>query len=310
MIMDKVTKISGVVVPMVTPLTSRGEVDLEAAGRITDHIASAGASLFILGTTGEGPSMHTQARGPFIDTVVKQNLGRSLICVGISDHCFEVSLEQAHLSAELGADLVVAHLPSYYPLSEREMTEYFMNLADQVPLPLVIYNMPITTRMSLPLSVVELLSHHPNIIGIKDSENDLKRLQDSLARWKDRADFKHLTGCTVLSYTALSMGADGIVPSPGNVLPSLYCRLCEAVQNGDNKEAQRLQTRSDDISAIFHKNRLLCHSLPLLKAMMHALDFCEPYVLPPLETATAEQLERVKQKLFTLEPMLNQPYES
>lgn len=305
--MVNIDKIQGVVVPMVTPFTSTGNVDQEAAGRIADHIIAASAAVFILGTTGEAPSIHIQARGALVETVVKQNIGRSLVYVGISNHCVESSIEQANQYAELGADIVVAHLPSYYPLSDKEMTHYFLSLADQVPLPLMIYNMPITTRMSLPLSVVEHLSHHPNIVGIKDSENNLERLKNSLARWGNRKDFKHLIGCTVLSYTALSMGADGIVPSPGNLVPSLYCRLHEAIQNNDLSEGQRLQARSDSISEIFHKDRLLCHSLPMLKVLMHLADFCDPYVLPPLETVTPEQIAVIKKQLLKLEPLLSQP---
>ena len=307
MFMKKTDSIRGVVVPMVTPFTQEGDVDTTAVAHITEHIVSAGASVFVLGTTGEGPSIHPTERIRLIEAVIEQTDGRKLIFAGISDDCLDVSIQQARQYAELGVDLVVAHLRRYFPLTDNEMAQYFLTLADHVPVPLILYNMPITTKMSLPLGVIEPLSRHPNIAGIKDSENDRDRLSDSMKQWRGRQDFRHLTGCTALSYTALSQGAHGIVPSPGNLTPSLYCQLYDAVQKGRFEEAKQMQTCSDDMTAMFFGNRTLCHSLPILKAMMHAREFCDPHVLPPLLPVTGQQLNTIKTQLSTLESMSHIP---
>jgi 4-hydroxy-tetrahydrodipicolinate synthase len=291
---------------MITPFTPDGNLDIAAAARIAEHIASAGASLFILGTTGEGTSIHPKMRRQLVETAVKHNVKGSLIYANISDNCLDVSIEYACQYAELGIDMVVAHLPSYFPLSEKEMAQYFLTLANNIPVPLIMYNMPLTIKMSVPCHVIDQLSQHSNIAGIKDSENNLSRLEESMTRWKDRKDFKHLIGCTVLSYKALSMGVDGIVPSQGNLVPSLYCRMCDAIQNGDLKQAEQMQIYSDEITDMFYKGRPLYESLPILKAMMHAYDFCDPYVLPPLLTVTDQKLNTIKIQLSTLKSMLDQ----
>jgi 4-hydroxy-tetrahydrodipicolinate synthase len=305
--MVKHNEIQGVVVPMITPFTLEGNVDTGAVTRIAEHIVSAGASLFVMGTTGEGASIHPKARAPLVEAVINQTQGRTLTYVSISDNCLEVSIEEAHRYAEMGVDLVVAHLPSYFPLRPKEMAHYFLTLADSIPIPLVLYNMPLTTKMSVPCHVIEQLSRHTNIVAIKDSENCVHRLEESMKRWKGRQDFKHLTGCTVLSTRALAMGANGIVPSPGNLIPSLYCRLYDAIQNGDSKLAEQMQACSDNLTALFHKDRPLCQSLPNLKAMMHACDLCDPFVLPPLQPVTDQQMHAIKTQLSTLEPLLSQP---
>lgn len=304
-------KYRGVVVPMVTPFTSHGDIDLDAAERIIDHIAGSsppsagGACLFALGTTGEAASISFSSKARFVDTVVKKSRhssrrsgperGRTIIYAGVSDNCLATSADMAKQFFDLGVDVVVAHVPSYYPLTSDDILGYYENLAERVPGPLMLYNIPMTTGVSVPLEVIDRLSYLQTIIGLKDSDNDLNRMKQAIALWKDREDFSYLCGCTALNMTALAMGADGIVPSVGNIVPDLFVRLYHAVLCGNLEQAERCQKRANDISDIFQKNKTLGQSLPILKAIMHVMGFCEPKVLPPLRDLTADQIRAIRE---------------
>jgi len=283
------------VVPMVTPFTSHGDIDLDAAERIAEHIASNGACLFALGTTGEAASISYQAKPKFIETVVKKNTHKTMTYAGISDNCLATSVDMAKQFFDLGVDVVVAHVPSYYPLTSDDILSYYEALAERVPVSLMLYNIPATTGVSIPLEVIDRLSHIPTIIGLKDSVNDTDRLKQAVALWKDREDFSYLMGCTSLSKTALAIGADGIVPSVGNIVPDLFVKLYNAVLNSDLDEAEQYQRCADNISDVFQKNKTLSQSLPILKGIMHILGFCEPKVLPPLRDLTSDQIQALRE---------------
>jgi len=302
--MTKQSKYRGVVAPMVTPFKDGGKIDLEATARVAEHLVAAGVAPFPLGTTGEAASIAPEARAEFVATVIRHSGHRTVVYTGISDNCLAVSIEMAKRYADLGADVAVAHLPTCYPLGDDEIKGYYEELATRIPIPLMMYNIPVTTGMSISLDTLEYLSHHPNIVGLKDSENDTERLQRAMILWKDRVDFAHMIGCGSLCAKALAMGSDSIVPGAANVAPQLFTDLYEAGSNGRQEESLRLQELADRISALFHTNRTLRQSLPTLKAMMHLLGFCQAEVMPPLRTVTPGQLQAVSKELAALKPVL------
>jgi len=290
-------KYNGVVIPMITPFTDVGEIDIPAAKRVVEHIVSGGASPFVLGTTGEAASVYQHDRGELVDATVKQTAGRTLTYAGIADNCVKTSIEAAKKYFDLGIDCVVANLPSYYPLRDYHMLKFYETLAENVPGPLMIYNITITTHMSIPLDVVEKLSRHPNIVGLKDSEKDEPRLEQAVQRWKDRADFSHFIGSAVFCAKGLLLGSDGIVPSTGNFVPKTYVDLYQAAVNGDAEKANRLQEFTNELGRIYQKDRVLSESLGALKVIMNELGLCGPAVLPPFIAPNDEEQADIKQKL-------------
>ena len=296
----------GVVVPMVTPIRQDGDVDLSAAKRITEHIIKGGGSVFILGTTGEAASISPTDKIRLVECVVEQTAGRRYVYAGIADNCLANSVVMSRQFAKLGAHVAVAHVPNYYPLCEDDMAAYFAELAGKSDLPVMLYNIPVTTGMSIPLPVIDRLSVHANIVGLKDSENNLERLQDATQRWKDRQDFVYMMGCSVLSDKALSLGADGIVPGAGNVTPSLFVALYRAATQGRAVQAKRLQACADQISGMFQKGRILSQSLPVLKALMHLLDLCDVHVLPPFTQVGSDTLEELRAQIPRIKTIIHE----
>lgn len=282
--------IRGVVVPMVTPFTAAGDLDERAAEALLEHVGQAGCGAFILGTTGEAASIPRGPRNQLVRLAVRNRWNGLPVYAGISGNCLKDSVSAAESFADWGVDAVVAHLPTYYPLSPDEMLCYYERLAEAVPVPLVLYNIPATTHTSIPVEVVDRLSFHPGVIGFKDSERDPDRLERSLCLWAGRADFSFLVGWARQSAYALLKGAHGIVPGTGNLVPQLYAALYEAAICGEAQKALHLQELTDLVSGIYQDDRSIGQSLAALKAVLHGFGLCEPHVLPPLLPVSPEEL--------------------
>jgi dihydrodipicolinate synthase/N-acetylneuraminate lyase len=268
---------------MVTPVTPDGSLDEAAVRRVVDHLIAGGnAGIFGLGTTGEAASVPHATRLRLIEVMVEQVAGRAMTYAGIGDNCLADSVDAAAAYFGAGADVVVAHLPSYYMLDAEEQYAYYIALADRIAGPMMVYNIPSTTHMSIPVEVVERLSHHPRIIGLKDSEGSAARMEAEMACLGGRDDFAVLAGSTALSAMALALGADGSVPSVANMTPVICQRLHEYGAAGDTAGAEKYQKLADEATDLYRAGRTLTQSLGALKAAMGALGLCGPDVLPPL----------------------------
>ena len=275
-------KYTGIIVPAVTPLTASLHLDEPAVERIFSSFYLHEISPFILGTTGEAASLPLAVKKEYVLAAEQNKKMGSVLYAGISSNVVAESVEFAQFCSLHRVDVVVATLPSYFALTEKQMLQYFIQLADAIPLPLFIYNIPATTHMSIPLPLIDELSHHPGIAGIKDSERSEERLQQSLELWKDRPDFHYILGWAAKSADALWKGADGLVPSTGNLYPELYANMWHAWKKGDRETLALLQEQSDAYGALYQANRSLGESLHALKILMKEKGLCEEYVMPPL----------------------------
>jgi dihydrodipicolinate synthase/N-acetylneuraminate lyase len=287
-------KFSGVIVPAVTPLTKALQIDDAAVGKLFDQFYKHNISPFILGTTGESASLPADVKEQYVKSAAKHKKAGTVLYAGISSNVVAESIEFAAFCADHAVDAVAATLPSYYALTETQIKNYFETLADASPLPVIIYNIPATTHMSIPLQLIEELSHHPNIIATKDSERSDERLAQSLALWKDREDFGHFLGWAAKSADALIGGSDGLIPSTGNLMPEIYDEMEKAVAAGDHAKAYDMQKLSDVYGNLYQSGKTLGESLWALKTLMQQKGLCEDVVMPPLQSMSEEE----KQKLI------------
>jgi dihydrodipicolinate synthase/N-acetylneuraminate lyase len=283
------SKYCGEVVPMVSPFTPEGAIDETAARRIIDHLVAGRVSgIFVLGTTGESASIHPDDKRRLTAVVAQHTAGRAMVYAGIAGNCFRESVEAARAYKELGVDAVVAHMPSYYPLSDADIETYFLRLADAVPLPLVLNNIPVTTNHSIALDVVDNLRKHPNVVAIKDSAGDAARLTELLKRTGGRGGFPVLLGSSAYFTHGLKAGAVGLIPSGGHLVPGPYRDMYEAAMNQRWDEVERLQQATDGVCAQYIKGRSLGEGLAVLKAMMEKRGLCGRTMLPPIRTFVGE----------------------
>jgi dihydrodipicolinate synthase/N-acetylneuraminate lyase len=167
-------KYHGIIPPMVTPLRDRDSLDVPGLERLIEHILAGGMhGLFILGTTGEGPSLTYPLRKELIERTCRQVKKRVPVLVGITDTIFQESLNVACWSADAGADALVVAPPYYLPQSQPELQEYLDHLVPELPLPLFLYNMPALTKVSFELETLRRALDEPRIIGLKDSSGNM-----------------------------------------------------------------------------------------------------------------------------------------
>ena len=285
------SKYSGVVVPMISPFTPAGAIDEPAVGRVVERLLSGGvAGIFPLGTTGESASIPSAEKRRIVEATVREVAGRSMVYAGISSNIISESVILAHTFADLGVDALVAHVPSYYALSGDEMEAYFTRLADalRVPLvPLVLYNIPQTTHMNIPIDVVMRLSKHPNIVAVKDSANDAERLTELLARTGGRDGFPVLLGCSAQFSHGLRAGGVGLIPSGAHLVPLEYQQMFEAAMEKNWTEVDQLQRVTDDACKAYLAGRSIGQGLAALKAILESQNICGRTMLPPLVDAAA-----------------------
>jgi dihydrodipicolinate synthase/N-acetylneuraminate lyase len=290
----------GVVVPLVTPVDATGALDEAAAVRLVEHLAAHGCGMLVLGTTGEVASLPAGLRRRYVELAVRTAAGRTPVFACVAHNCLADSIEAGREYLRLGVDAVVALLPNYFKLDAAGMQAWFERLADGIPGPLLVYNMPQTTGMSIPVEVIETLSRRPNITGLKDSENTPGRRELVAQRLGGRADFALFMGVAALSVPALRLGFVGMVPSSGNLYPERWHALYTAAKAGDWARAEQLQTQLDVIGAVFQRDRLLGQSLAALKAGLGLRSLCGPAMLPPLQALPAAEQESIRAELARL----------
>lgn len=279
----KFEKPRGVIVPLVTPFTPQEAIDEAALARIVEHVLAAGVGgVFALGTTGESASIHPVEKLRLVQALARVVDGRAVVYAGISGNCLRESIEAAAAYHQAGADVAVAHVPYYYPVPEGNIVAYYRRLADSIPVPLMLYNIPGTTHVSFSAAAVETLSGHPNICGLKNSTRDEEHLTEVLRRVGGRPDFSVLVGSGPLYGKGLHMGADGIVPAAGNINPAACQRMVEAAARADWETLEQMQETINALVAQIYGGRTLGEALAVMKSMMAGMGLCSPAMLPPL----------------------------
>lgn len=275
-------RFSGVVVPMVTPLNSDFTVDLLAVENIVKVFADNNIHPLVLGTTGESSSISEVESYKLVEAAVKAKGKNQCIYAGLVGNQVSNLIERGNIYISLGADCVVATLPSYYGLTSNQMISFYKTLADKIYGPVMMYNIKATTQMSIPLDVVDVLSKHPNIWGLKDSERDVERMKTCIEAYKNNQDFSFFCGWGAQSFGSLKMGADGIVPSTGNYVPEMYKALYSAALNGDWDACEKWQQETDLVAQQYQKDKTLGESLAILKLLMSKKGWCNKTMMPPL----------------------------
>lgn len=292
----------GIIPPMVTPLRGRDELDVAGLDRLIEHILAGGVSgLFILGTTGEGPSLSYRLRKEFIERTCRQVRGRVPVLVGITDTAFVESLNVARWSAEAGADAVVLAPPYYLPEGQPELQEYLDHLVAELPLPLFLYNMPSLTKVSYELETVRRAMDNPRIIGLKDSSGNMIYFHRAVGLLKQRPDWTLLVGPEEMLSDAVFAGGHGGVNGGANVFPRLYVDLFQAAQAGDTARARELHAQVMRVSeGLYHIGRHPSAIIKGLKCALSLLGVCDDFMAEPFHRFRAPERAKAGKLLEAL----------
>lgn len=299
--MNNGLKHHGAVVPMITPVKPSGKLDEAALQRLVENLVTDGVEgIFVLGTTGEGAHVAAADRRRLVENAAKIIQRRCLLYAGLGDlRPAEFSLANDYLCA--GADAVVVHPPISVPVPTNELAGWYRQLLDQSCGPVILYNMPMTTGVSIPLDAIEQLLGHPKLAGIKDSENNPARIKELLKRFGRKPGFAIFIGVGALMEQGLKLGADGIVPSVGNLVPKACRDLCASARRGNWSDVQVHFSRMNAVAALYQKGRTLNESLATLKAAVHCRGLCAPHVLPPLLTLSESEIATLRGEMSRLQ---------
>jgi 2-dehydro-3-deoxy-D-pentonate aldolase len=296
--MTEELKHRGVIVPMVTPVTASGDLDEPAVDRLIDFLLKARVNgIFVAGTTGESVSVPLDMRRRLVERTVARVQHRALVYAGLGDiHPDEITAGNEYLRA--GVDAVVARPATSFP--SQQLLPWCQSLLAGLKGPMLLYNIPATTKVSIPLDVVAQLAGNPKLAGIKDSETNPTRLEELLQRFSNRPQFSVFIGVGSFMVAGMKLGAAGIVPSVGNLIPDVCQKFCESARRGDWVDAERHFARMQTVSEIYQKGRTISESLSVLKAAMACRGLCAPHVLPPLHPLSPAERDAVRKQIAAL----------
>lgn len=293
----------GIIPPMVTPLTGRDTLDVPGLERLVERLVAGGVSgIFALGTTGEAPSLSYRLRREVVEHTCRLVKSRIPVLVGITDTSL---VESAHLAAHAathGADAVVTSAPFYFPAGQPELREFIEELLPELPLPLMLYNMPALTKTSFSREVVAWALDQEKIVGLKDSSGDLVYFRKirHLAETA-RPDWSFLVGPEELLAEVVLMGGHGGINGGANLHPTLYVELYQAAKTGDLLRARELSARVMALSeAIYQVGKHGSAIIKGLKCSLSILGICDDFMAAPFHRFHEADREIIRERLGEL----------
>jgi 4-hydroxy-tetrahydrodipicolinate synthase len=287
---------------MVTPLRDRDKLDVEGLERVIEHLLAGGIhGLFILGTTGEAPSLSHRLRRELITRTCRQVRNRVPVLVGITDTSFIESVEIARHAADAGVQAVVTAAPYYFPAGQPELLEYTQHLLAELPVPLFLYNMPMMTKTPFDLETVAKLLDQEKLIGFKDSSGDFAYFQKLMEFARQRPDWAVFIGPEHLLVDALRCGAQGGVNAGAHVCPKLFVDLYDATVRGESGRVTELQQRLLRLGEIYKVGRHASAVIKGVKCSLSLMGICDDFMAEPMARFRAPERERMRSILLSLE---------
>jgi 4-hydroxy-tetrahydrodipicolinate synthase len=243
----------GIIPPLVTPLLSPDVLDHRGLEAVVERVIGGGVhGIFILGTTGEGPSLSYALRREVIERVTRQVDRRVPVLVAVTDSAYTETLRLTEFAAEAGVDGVVLAAPYYFPVSQNDLLRLVEGLAEASGMPLFLYNMPGLTKVQYEPETVARAAEIPNVYGLKDSSGDLGYLQRAIAAVRNRPEFSMLLGPEELLMEGMALGVHGGVNGGANLFPRLFVGLYEACVAGRAEEARRLREAVLELGSVIY----------------------------------------------------------
>lgn len=288
--------VTGILPPMITPFKAEGGVDYDAFVHNLNIWGKTGLSgLLVLGSNGESAYLNEEEKLRLIKLAVENSSGKQIMA-GTGMETPRDTIALTNKAAELGANCALILPPNYYDssMNDRVLIEFFTTVADNSDIPILIYNVPKYTHVTVSPDVIRTLAPHPNIIGMKDSSGNMPGFA-SFMRAAKGEDFSVLVGTASALYPALSLGASGGILALANCNPNECIEIYDLFKAGKLEESRDLYQRMFPVNA--------CVTGPLgiaaLKAACDMLGYQGGHVSRPLLDLTEAELASVRQVLVS-----------
>ncbi|HLJ35979.1 MAG TPA: dihydrodipicolinate synthase family protein [Ktedonobacteraceae bacterium] len=237
--------LGGIYPPLPTFFDEKEELDLSTLQRHMQRIADSGIAGYVLmGSNGEAVHLSSDERRKVIETARQTAGEEAQILAGCGEQSTFATVANCRQAAQSGADFALVLPPFYFKgrMNSAALLAHYRTIADQSPLPVVIYNMPASTAgLDIDAATIIALAEHPNIVGVKDSAGDMAKLSQVVANVSTR--FRAFAGSAGYLLPALSVGAMGAVAALANIFPREVCRVQELFDTGQMADARIMQAR-------------------------------------------------------------------
>jgi 4-hydroxy-tetrahydrodipicolinate synthase len=288
----EVTMFSGSIVAIVTPFKD-GQVDEEAfRGLIEFQIENGTDAIVPCGTTGESATLSMEEHNRVIEITVEAVNKRVPVIAGTGGNSTSEAIELTRHAREIGADASLQVTPYYNKPTQEGLYQHFKAIADAVPLPQVLYNVPPRTSLNMLPATVERLAQLPEIVAIKEASGNLVQMTEIFQRAGDKITL--LSGDDTLTLPLLSIGGKGVVSVVANIAPADNARMVKAWNDGDVPTTQGLFKRIFPLSqAMFYET----NPIPVKTSLAMMGKIREEFRLPMCTMASAnrEKLEKALQ---------------
>lgn len=236
--------ILGSIVAIVTPMFDDGRIDFVSLQRLCDwHIEQGTHGIVIVGTSGESPTVNFEEHCELIRVAVEHVKGRIPVIAGTGGNSTLEAIELTAYAKQVGANASLQVVPYYNKPTQEGMFLHFQKIAQEVDLPIILYNVPGRTVADMSNDTILRLAKVPGIIGLKDATGNLERASALLAGLKAQgsSNFAVFSGDDLTAIFLMLMGGHGNISVTANVAPNLMSKLCEAAVLGQLETAREIQ---------------------------------------------------------------------
>lgn len=229
----------GSIVALVTPMSSDGAIDTKALFELVEfHIANGTHAILPVGTTGESATLNHEEHCEVIRKVVDQVAGRIPVIAGTGANSTREAIDLTRCAMEAGADACLLVTPYYNKPTQEGLYQHYKAVAEAVPIPQILYNVPGRTACDMLPDTVERLSTMANIVGIKEATGEIDRAGQIIDRCGSRLDI--FSGDDALAMEVILRGGKGVISVTANVAPHMMKQMCEAALQGDRATAEEI----------------------------------------------------------------------
>jgi len=284
----------GIFAVMLSAYDDYGNIDRESMRYLTDRLVGAGVhGLVVLGSNGECPYLTHHHQKDLIDTAVEGCGKRVPVIVGINERGVEPALQIAEYAQQSGADGLLLALPLFYNLEEESVYEFYEKVCSGVSLPILYYNYPSNTGLTLAPESIARIAEIENVVGAKETIFEVDEVKELVEATDD--DFCVFTGMTFNLQATMAVGGCGAICSLPNIIPEKTVELYEACKSGDSERSIALQNEVYSFAPLLATSPTP-HAMQkeALRLMGHPINVS---VKSPLPQLTEEQAKKVKEIL-------------
>jgi 4-hydroxy-tetrahydrodipicolinate synthase len=294
---------SGTFTALVTPFRN-DEVDVEALESMVEFQIQHGVSgLVPCGTTGETPAMSEAEDRVVVETVVRVANGRVPVVAGTGSNSTDMAIKYTRMAQEEGADGSLQVAPYYNKPTQEGLFRHFAAIAESTDLPLILYNIPGRTSVTISAETMARLAEIPNIVGVKDSTLSMNMISDVISLCGE--EFDVLSGDDPMTLPLISLGGVGVISVASNVAPGAVSDMVNALLSGDFERGRELHY---ELLPLFRALFVETNPIPV-KTAASLLGLCSDEMRLPLIPMGGENLRLLQETMDRSAHLLPTPEE-